>query len=308
MKALIITQAENQQLNDNLFQVLTAAQKITTHCDVLVLGQAELTQLNNLLIVKNIFVLTNLTTENSLSSHIADSLAQYISNYSHVLMAADSFGKDLLPRIAGILDLGQISEVVDVISPNIFKKPMYAGNIVAEIESLESIKLLTVRPTSFAIYQEQGATCQINTQTLELSATPIELVKQELIYSDTIDLSHAQIIVTGGRSLGSLENFEHLIHGLALKLGGAVGASRAAVEAGYANNDCQIGQTGKVVAPKLYLAIGISGAVQHIAGMKDSKTVVAINLDPNAQIFEYADYGLVGDLFDIVPELINCLK
>jgi electron transfer flavoprotein alpha subunit len=239
---------------------------------------------------------------------LASNLAEIVKNYTHTLIAADSYGKDLLPRIAGILDLSQISEVVEIVSPNTFKKPMYAGNILAEVESFEEIKLLTIRTTSFAAYSEAGSAASVEVNEFSpLANDKLSYLGEELVHNDTIDLAHAELIVTGGRSLGSKEDFDKLIHGLAIKLGGAVGASRAAVEAGYASNDCQVGQTGKVVAPKLYVAIGISGAVQHIAGMKDSKTVVAVNLDPNAQIFEYADYGLIGDLFDVVPELISKL-
>ena len=209
--------------------------------------------------------------------------------------------------MAGILDLSQISEVVAIVSPNIFKKPMYAGNVLAEVESFEDTKLLTVRATSFTPYTALAEEAAVEVLTDNAEINPhISHLGETVIHSETIDLSHAQIIVTGGHSLGSKEDFVELIHGLAVKLDGAVGASRA-VEAGYASNVCQVGQTGKVVAPKLYLAIGISGAVQHIAGMKDSQQVIAINIDPNAQIFEYADYGLVGDLFEIVPELINQL-
>lgn len=308
MKILVITSAKAQKLNDNLLNVLSAAKRINGHCDVLILGSADYSPIQELKIVEKIMLFNNVTDANNLATLLAANLAEIVKNYTHVLIAADSYGKDLLPRIAGILDLSQISEVVEIVSPNIFKKPMYAGNILAEVESFEEIKLLTIRTTSFAAYSEAGSAASVEANEFSPSVNDkLSYLSEELVHNDTIDLAHAELIVTGGRSLGSKEDFDKLIHGLAVKLGGAVGASRAAVEAGYASNDCQVGQTGKVVAPKLYVAIGISGAVQHIAGMKDSKTVVAINLDPNAQIFEYADYGLIGDLFDVVPELISKL-
>ncbi len=308
MKILVITSAKAQKLNDNLLNVLSAAKRINGHCDVLILGSADYSPIQELKIVEKIMLFNNVTDANNLATLLAANLAEIVKNYTHVLIAADSYGKDLLPRIAGILDLSQISEVVEIVSPNIFKKPMYAGNILAEVESFEEIKLLTIRTTSFAAYSEAGSAASVEANEFSPQINDkLSYLSEELVHNDTIDLAHAELIVTGGRSLGSKEDFDKLIHGLAVKLGGAVGASRAAVEAGYASNDCQVGQTGKVVAPKLYVAIGISGAVQHIAGMKDSKTVVAINLDPNAQIFEYADYGLIGDLFDVVPELISKL-
>ena len=308
MKILVITSAKAQKLNDNLLNVLSAAKRINGHCDVLILGRADYSSIQELKIVEKIMLFNNVTDATNSATLLAGNLAEIVKNYTHVLIAADSYGKDLLPRIAGILDLSQISEVVEIISPNIFKKPMYAGNILAEVESFEEIKLLTIRTTSFTAYSEAGSAASVEANDFTpASNDKLSYLGEELVHNDTIDLAHAELIVTGGRSLGSKEDFDKLIHGLAIKLGGAVGASRAAVEAGYASNDCQVGQTGKVVAPKLYVAIGISGAVQHIAGMKDSKTVVAINLDPNAQIFEYADYGLIGDLFDVVPELISKL-
>ncbi len=309
MKILVIAHAKNGQINSNVANVLTAAGKISAHCDVLLIGKADVAELSKLECVSKVLNFNALIDEQNLSSYVANTVAGIVKNYSHVLTAADSYGKDLLPRVAGILDLSQISEIVAIVSPNIFKKPMYAGNVLAEVESFEDTKLLTVRTTSFAAYRNGGveANIEVLTDAAEINSN-LNYLGEILLHSDTIDLAHAQIIVTGGYSLGSKESFDELIHGLALKLGGAVGASRAAVDAGYANNDCQVGQTGKIVAPKLYLAIGVSGAVQHIAGMKDSQQVIAVNIDPNAQIFEYADYGLVGDLFEIVPELINKLS
>lgn len=308
MKTLVITSTKNQQLNDNLMNILSAARQIHSRCDVLVIGDTNCDELSRLAVVDKVLHLAEIKDQENMANFLANGLTKIVNNYTHVLTASDSYGKDLLPRIAGIMDLSQISEVIEVVSPNIFKKPMYAGNIVAEVESFDEIKLLTIRATSFAKYKEtsEASTIEKIANVLEINSE-INFVNEDLLHNDTIDLAHAQIVVTGGRSLGSKENFDELIGALARKLGAAVGASRAAVDAGYASNDCQVGQTGKVVAPKLYLAIGISGAVQHIAGMKDSKTVIAINLDSNAQIFEYADFGLIGDLFEIVPQLINDL-
>jgi electron transfer flavoprotein alpha subunit len=306
MKTLVITSSYRGEVYDSVFNTLTAACQITPQCDVLVIGPADLTQLKRCANVKHIWH-WEVSHENNLATKLAQAVAQLASGYSHVLTAADSYGKDLLPRVAGILDLSQISEVMAIVSPNCFKRPMYAGNVIAEIESFEAIKLLTIRPTCFSACQPSVDSAAIENLNLELAASSITLHSEEIGQSKLMDLTHAKVVVSGGHALGSADNFHGLIHSLAAKLKAAVGASRAAVEAGFAPNDCQVGQTGKIVAPQLYLAVGISGAVQHIAGMKGAKTVVAINIDPNAQIFEYADYGLVGDLFEIVPALIDQL-
>jgi electron transfer flavoprotein alpha subunit len=309
MRVLVIAHSHQHKIKANLAQVLSAAHKIHAGCDVLLIGDAKSDELAQFNCINKILHLHKVADEHNLALAVAPVVATIVKNYTHVLCAADSYGKDLLPRVAGINDLSQISEVSAVISPNIFKKLMYAGNVIAEIESFEEIKLLSIRPTSFSPYPTTAARSlevqQLNHEIGLISNTV--MLREELQYKDTIDLAHAQIVVSGGRSLGSKEDFTDLINGLARKLHGAVGASRAAVEAGYASNDSQVGQTGKVVAPQLYVAIGISGAVQHIAGMKDSQVVIAINLDPNAQIFEYANYGLIGDLFEIVPKLMEQL-
>ena len=309
MKVLVITAARVQKINDNVFNVLTAASQISPQCEVMVIGDADCSLLSQQAGVAKIIHLADIDRAQDLASHLARPLAQICRNYTHILTAADSHGKDLLPRIAGVLGLSQISDVLGIVSPNIFKKPMYAGNIIAEVESFEASKLLTIRPTCFAKSSVTAAAAPIEVLSGVAQINPaIALSSEEISTSSTIDLATAAIVVSGGRSLASPENFVQLIQGLAAKLGAAVGASRAAVEAGYAANDCQVGQTGKVVAPQIYIALGISGAVQHIAGMKDSKTVIAVNLDQNAQIFEYADYALVADLFEVVPELIANLN
>ena len=311
MKILVITNLHNKQINPSLYNLLGAAKSLGEKCDVILLGHNLNETSNNiakLSVVNKVLTIDNLALNHLLPENISKQLAEICKNYTHVLIAADSFGKNTLPRIAGVLDLGQISEVVSIISPNVFKKFIYAGNILVEIESLEDIKLLTIRCNSFAALNSSTDT---NAEIVELPYTnniseKIKFISNDII-DKSVDLGSAKIVVSGGISLGSKESFDSLIRPLAQKLKAAVGATRAAVEAGYANNDTQVGQTGINVAPELYLAIGLSGAVQHIAGMKDSKKVIAINTDLSAPIFEHADYGIVGDLFEIVPQLIEKL-
>lgn len=307
MKVLVISQARNKQVNVNLANVIAAASKIQTTCDVMIVGSADLSVVSRYDKVSKVIHFDSITDENNLAINIAPLIAEIAKGYTHVLTAADSSGKDILPRVAGILDMGQISDVLAISSPNIFKKPMYAGNVIAEVEAFDDIKFLTIRPTSFEPVATNSKVA-IEKLTLQIAVNQnTKLIGQTVVETETVGLAQAKIIVSGGRSLGSKDEFIRLINGFANKIGAGVGASRAAVEAGYVSNDCQVGQTGKVVAPNLYIAVGISGAVQHIAGMKDSKKVLAINSDSNAQIFEYADYGFVGDLFEIVPELISQL-
>ncbi len=315
MKALVITNKINNKFNPSLLNLFTVIKKIAGNSnyeaktDVLVIGY----ELNNIVadiakyqVVNKVLVIDNPALDHILAENIAHQIAKIVGNYTHVLINADSFGKNLLPRIAGILELGQISEIVSVVSPNIFKKFTYAGNILSEIESFEDIKLLTVRSNNFE--QDEilaNQSCEIvHLEYTNPVSSKIKFISRN-VEDKLVNLDSAKIVVTGGISLESKENFDNIIRQLANKLNAAVGASRAAVEAGFAPNDCQVGQTGTTVAPDVYFAIGISGAVQHIAGMKDSKTVIAINTDSTAPIFEYADYGLIGDLFDIVPKLIQ---
>ena len=243
-----------------------------------------------------------------LAEEIAPLVVSLAANYQYVLAAATASGKNLLPRVAALLDCPQISDVVEVVDAHTFVRPIYAGNALITVRCEEAKTVLTVRTTAFDAAAAQGG----NATLTAVAATPIQnlsrFIQRELTQSDRPELTQARVVVSGGKALGSAEQFNAVLTPLADVLGAAIGASRAAVDADYAPNDCQVGQTGKVVAPELYFAIGISGAIQHVAGMQDSKTIVAINKDPDAPIFNVADYGIVGDLFDIVPQLTDALK
>ena len=245
---------------------------------------------------------------------VADSLAVSIADVAkrlsatHILGSTSSLSKDTIPRIGALLDVQPISDVIEVINESTFKRPMYAGNVIATVESSDSIKVMTIRPTAFPVSEmAPGTPCPVTSEAAPQTPTGIKFESEEVRKNDKPDLATATVVVAGGRGLKSRENFDSVLNPLCEKLKAGLGASRAAVDAGYAPNDLQIGQTGKVVAPDLYIAIGISGAIQHLAGMKDSRTIVAINKDKDAPIFQVADYGLVGDLFELVPSLVKKL-
>ena len=244
----------------------------------------------------------NAAYEHQLGENMGLLVADLGKGYTHILSPATTTGKNFMPRVAALLDVGQISEIISVESPDTFKRPIYAGNVIATVQSVDPIKVITVRGTAFDPVAAEGGSAAVESVDAVHDAGVSSFVGEELAKSDRPDLTAASIVISGGRGMQSGENFE-MLYQLADKLGAAVGASRAAVDAGFVPNDMQVGQTGKIVAPNLYVAVGISGAIQHLAGMKDSKVIVAINKDEDAPIFQVADYGLVADLFDAVPQL-----
>jgi electron transfer flavoprotein alpha subunit len=298
--------------SSTLPQLVAAAQKLGGKITIGVIGQeTDSIAERAALIPGTNSVITIKSSTKLLSDNLATAVASLSKKLgaSHVITSSSSFGKDVIPRVGVLLDVQPISDVIDIINEKTFKRPMYAGNVIATIESSDPVKVLTVRPTAFtADVSSHGCPCPgISDDSIEVSSSIATFVSEEVKKSDKPDLSSAKVVVSGGRALKSKENFEKLLNPLCEKLGAAVGASRAAVDAGYAANDLQVGQTGKIVAPDLYIAVGISGAIQHVAGMKDSRTIVAINKDKECPIFQIADYGIVGDLFEIVPELTKKL-
>lgn len=313
MKVLVIAEYDQHGLKLSTLSVVTAGLQLATECVVLVIGRQQEAVANQCAAIAGV---TAVWWVDSLSDeeHFAESLAPIIkecaAGFSHILGPASTFGKDVLPRVAALLDVAQISDIIAVQSPDTFVRPIYAGNALATVQATDAVKVLTVRPTAFAkaeLHAQSRAPIEVRQVSVPVSANGLRLLKRESSDSVRPELGQARVVVSGGRGLQNKENFK-LIEDLADCLGAAVGASRAAVDAGFAPNDYQVGQTGKVVAPELYIAVGISGAIQHVAGMKDSKVVVAINKDADAPIFQVADYGLVADLFEAVPELITALK
>ena len=313
VKILVVAQHNGSKLSSGTLATLTAAQQLAElnqRCsiDLLIIGddcQNVARQAKEYGVVEQILVAEHSAYANTLSEVIAPVIVKLASGYSHVLAVASTFGKDLMPRVAALLDVGQLSDVIEFVSADTVIRPIYAGNAMAKVQSHDAIKVITVRESAFDKVQASGnQEVQIVEVPAEVHASNTEFVERKVTVSERPELAAASVVVSGGRGLGSKEQFQ-LVEQLADKLGGAIGASRAAVDAGYVSNDLQVGQTGKVVAPDLYIAVGISGAIQHIAGMKESKVIVAINSDPDAPIFEVADYGLVGDLFEILPELID---
>ncbi|AVH45373.1 electron transfer flavoprotein subunit alpha/FixB family protein [Agrobacterium tumefaciens] len=309
MAILLLADHDNAHLSDQTAKALTAASKIGSDVHVLVAGagtKAAAEQAAKLSGVTKVLVAEDASLANNLAEPLAALIVSLAGNYEAIVSAATSVGKNVLPRVAALLDVAQVSEIIEVVSADTFKRPIYAGNAIQTVQSTDARKVITVRTASFAAAPEGGSAA---IESVPAAANPglSTHVKDALSSSDLPELTSAKIIISGGRALGSSEKFQEVILPVADKLGAAVGASRAAVDAGYAPNDWQVGQTGKVVAPQLYIACGISGAIQHLAGMKDSKVIVAINKDEEAPIFQVADYGLVADLFEALPELQKAL-
>ncbi|MGZ2460301.1 electron transfer flavoprotein subunit alpha/FixB family protein [Rhizobium anhuiense] len=309
MTILLLADHDNASLSDQTAKALTAASKIGGDVHVLVAGKgakAAADAAAKLAGVSKVLLAESDALANNLAEPLAELIVSLAGSYDTILSAATSVGKNVLPRVAALLDVAQVSEIIEVISADTFKRPIYAGNAIQTVQATDAKKVITVRTASFASAAE-GGSAPIETVAAVSDPALSRFVADALSASDRPELTSAKIIISGGRALGSAEKFREVILPLADKLGAAVGASRAAVDAGYAPNDWQVGQTGKVVAPQLYIACGISGAIQHLAGMKDSKVIVAINKDEEAPIFQVADYGLVADLFEVLPELQKAL-
>ncbi|RAK57625.1 electron transfer flavoprotein subunit alpha/FixB family protein [Phenylobacterium deserti] len=309
MAVLVIADHDNAALKDNTHKAVTAAQKISGDIDVLVAGQgaqAAADAAGKIEGVRKVLLAESAELDQGLAEAFEALVVPLMANYDAVLIPSTSLGKNIAPRIAAKLDVAQISDAVEVVDANTFVRPIYAGNALETVQSSDAKKVITVRPTAFKAAAEGGSA---SVETIAAPAAPakVKFVEQQIVQSERPELGAAKIVVSGGRAMGSAEEFQRVIEPLADKLGAAVGASRAAVDAGYAPNDYQVGQTGKVVAPDLYIAVGISGAIQHLAGMKDSKVIVAINKDGDAPIFQIADYGLVADYKTAVPELMSAL-
>ncbi|MDR6631268.1 electron transfer flavoprotein alpha subunit [Phyllobacterium sp. 1468] len=309
MAILLFAEHDNETLSDQTAKALTAALAIGSDVHVLVAGKGAkgvAEQAAKLSGVKKVLLADSDDLANRLAEASAALIVSLAGNYDTIIAAATTNGKNILPRVAALLDVMQVSDIIEVVSPDTFKRPIYAGNAIQTVQATDATKVITVRTATFAAAGEGGSA---SVETISAAANPglSKFVEAKLSGGDRPELTSARIIISGGRALGSNEKFKEVILPVADKLGAAVGASRAAVDAGYAPNDWQVGQTGKVVAPDLYIAVGISGAIQHLAGMKDSKVIVAINKDEEAPIFQVADYGLVGDLFVILPELEKAL-
>ncbi|GLZ84368.1 electron transfer flavoprotein subunit alpha [Metapseudomonas resinovorans] len=305
MAILVIAEHNNSALAAATLNTVTAAQKIGGDIHVLVAGQgvgAAAEAAAKVAGVSKVLVADNAAYAHQLPENVAPLIAELGKGYSHVLAPATTNGKNYLPRVAALLDVDQVSEIIAVESADTFKRPIYAGNAIATVQSSAAVKVITVRSTGFDAAAAEGGSAAVEAVGTVSDAGKSAFVGEELAKSDRPELTAAKIVVSGGRGMQNGDNFKHL-YSLADKLGAGVGASRAAVDAGFVPNDMQVGQTGKIVAPQLYIAVGISGAIQHLAGMKDSKVIVAINKDEEAPIFQVADYGLVADLFEAVPEL-----
>ena len=310
MTALVIAEHDNASIKGATLNTVTAAAACGGEVHVLVAGHnaaAAAQAASQIAGVAKVIHADSEALAHGLAENVAAQVLAIASNYSHILFPATAGGKNVAPRVAAKLDVGQISDITKVDSPDTFERPIYAGNAIATVQSQDATKVITVRTTGFDAAAATGGAASVEAAAAQADSGKSSYVGSEIAKSDRPELTAAKIIVSGGRALGSSEKFNEVMTPLADKLGAAIGASRAAVDAGYAANDLQVGQTGKIVAPQLYIAAGISGAIQHLAGMKDSKVIVAINKDPEAPIFSVADFGLEADLFAAVPELTQAL-
>ena len=310
MSVLVIAEHNNASIKGATLNTVTAAVACGGDVHVLVAGHnagAAAAAAAQIAGVAKVIHADAPGLEHGLAENVAAQVLAIAGNYSHILFPATASGRNVAPRVAAKLDVAQVSDITKVVSPDTFERPIYAGNAIATVQSADSVKVITVRATGFDAAAATGGSAAVETAAATADAGKSSFMGSEIAKSDRPELTAAKIIVSGGRALGSKEKFDEVMTPLADKLGAALGASRAAVDAGYAPNDWQVGQTGKIVAPQLYIAAGISGAIQHLAGMKDSKVIVAINKDPEAPIFSVADYGLEADLFTAVPELNKAL-
>ena len=308
MSILVIAEHDNKALNAATLNVVAAAQKIGGDITVLVAGsgaQAVADQAAKVAGVSKVLLADDAAYANQLAENVAKLVASIGAGYSHILAASTTTGKNILPRAAALLDVSMITDIIAVEGPKTFKRPIYAGNAIATVESAESVVVATVRGTAFDAVAAEGGSAAVEAVASTGDAGISKFISEEIVKSERPELTAARIVVSGGRGVGSGENYHAVLDPLADKLGAAQGASRAAVDAGFVPNDMQVGQTGKIVAPELYIAVGISGAIQHLAGMKESKVIVAINKDEEAPINAVADYWLVGDLNTVVPELVS---
>ncbi len=310
MTALVIAEHDNASIKGATLNTVTAAAQAGGDVHVLVAGSnagAAAAAAAQIAGVSKVIHADSAAFEHGLAENVAAQVLAIAGAYSHIVFPATASGKNIAPRVAAKLDVGQVSDITKVVSADTFERPIYAGNAIATVQATDAVKVLTVRTTGFDPAASTGGSAAVETVTAAATSAAVTFVGSEIAKNDRPELTAAKIIVSGGRALGSSEKFSEVMTPLADKLGAALGASRAAVDAGYAPNDWQVGQTGKIVAPQLYVACGISGAIQHLAGMKDSKVIVAINKDPEAPIFSVADFGLEADLFAAVPELIAAL-
>ncbi|MET3998948.1 FAD-binding protein [Marinobacterium sp. MBR-109] len=309
MSILVIAEHDNQVLKPSTLSTLAAAAQIGGNVTLLVAGNgcaAAADAAAKVQGVSKVLLADNPAYDHEIAENMAALIVSMADGFTHILAPATANGKNFMPRVAALLDVGQISDIIKVESADTFARPIYAGNAIATVQSLDAVKVITVRGTAFDAVAAEGGSAAVETLTQVENTGLSQFIGEEMAKSDRPELTSARVVIAGGRGMADSEHF-HLLEKVADKLGAAVGASRAAVDAGFAPNDMQVGQTGKIVAPELYIAVGISGAIQHLAGMKDSKVIVAINKDEEAPIFQVADYGLVADLFTALPELDSAL-